>query len=86
MADWLLALYFRYTLKSFCLLSSISLKFLMKPSSLSILAIATYIFDDGISTFRCPAFTALRILVSISEMGSETLLIIPLLHSIDFLP
>ena len=44
-------------------------------SSFKILAIDTFILDDGISTFKCPAFTAFLILVSMSAIGSDTLLI-----------
>ena len=42
----------------------------MKPSSLRTFAIASLIFEDGISTLSCFADTALRIRVSISAMGS----------------
>src|SRR5437016_1089733 len=45
----------------------------MKPSSLSTLAIATFILEAGIATASCFACTPLRILVSISATGSVML-------------
>src|SRR6478672_4794930 len=51
----------------------------MKPSSLRTFAIATLIFEDGMSTLSCFAETALRIRVSISAMGSviDTISLLP---------
>jgi hypothetical protein len=58
------------------------LKFLINPSSFKIFAMETFIFDEGISTFRCPALMEFLILVSISEIGSEIPLISLLPHKI----
>src|SRR5215510_3125411 len=54
----------------FCLLSSRTRKFLMKPSSLRSSTIRTLSLDDGMSTFSCSARLALRMRVRRSAMGS----------------
>src|SRR4029077_7178961 len=62
--------YFRYTRSTPCLLSSMTRKFLMNPSSLRISAIRSLSFDDGMSTFSCSARLALRMRVRKSAIGS----------------
>src|SRR5688500_8800582 len=52
-------------------------KSLMKPSSLSTLAIATLILEDGMRTVSCLAETPLRIRVSMSAMGSDIVMFAP---------
>ena len=47
--------------------------FLIYPSSSRICAIASFILDEGTSTVSCFAVFALRILVSISAIGSLSL-------------
>src|SRR5438105_4292774 len=51
--------------------SSASLKFMMKPSSLRMRAISVLSFDAGTSTLGWRANCALRIRVSMSEIGSD---------------
>src|SRR5512135_967626 len=53
-----------------CLLSSMTRKFLMNPSSLRISAMRSLSFDDGMSTFSCSARLALRMRVRKSAIGS----------------
>src|SRR5512138_1642425 len=53
-----------------CLLSSMTRKFLMNPSSLRISAMRNLSFDDGMSTFSCSARLALRMRVRKSAIGS----------------
>src|SRR6266404_2243894 len=62
--------YFRYTRSTPCLLSSMTRKFLMNPSSLRISAMRSLSFDDGMSTFSCSARLALRMRVRKSAIGS----------------
>src|SRR5215472_12361460 len=54
----------------FCLLSSRTRKFLMKPSSLRSSTMRTFSLEDGMSTFSCSARLALRMRVRRSAMGS----------------
>src|SRR5512147_3069379 len=56
-----------------CLLSSMTRKFLMNPSSLRISAMRSFSFDDGMSTFSCSARLALRMRVRKSAIGSLTI-------------
>ena len=49
----------------------------MKPSSFNNLAISVFIFELGSSTETFSAIFALRILVNISAIGSDTIIIIP---------
>src|SRR6185312_745063 len=62
--------YLRYTRSTPCLLSSMTRKFLMNPSSLRISAMRSLSFDDGMSTFSCSARLALRMRVRKSAIGS----------------
>src|ERR1700720_2509306 len=62
--------YFRYTRSTPCLLSSMTRKFLVNPSSLRISAMRSLSFDDGMSTFSCSARLALRMRVRKSAIGS----------------
>ena len=56
--------------------SSTTSYFLMKPSFTRMSAIANFILEDGTSTVSCFAVLALRILVSISAIGSLIVMII----------
>jgi hypothetical protein len=49
----------------------------MYPSSNKILAIANFIFEEETSTVSCFAEFALRILVSISAIGSLIVIVVP---------
>src|SRR6185437_15802503 len=62
--------YLRYTRSTPCLLSSMTRKFLINPSSLRITAMRSLSFDDGMSTFSCSARLALRMRVRKSAIGS----------------
>src|SRR5262245_62396203 len=58
-----------------CFRSSITRKFLMKPSSLRSSARRTLSFEAGMSHFSCSARLALRTRASMSAMGSVTVAI-----------
>src|SRR5215467_7799472 len=62
--------YLRYTRSVFCLLSSSTRKFLMKPSSLRSSTMRTFSLEAGMSTFSCSARLALRMRVRRSAIGS----------------
>src|SRR6186997_2420429 len=62
--------YLRYTRRVPGLFSSMSRKFLMKPSVLRISVMRTLSLDAGMSTFSCSARLALRMRVRRSAMGS----------------
>src|SRR5262249_15341999 len=62
--------YLRYTRSVFCLVSSRTRKFLMKPSSLRSSTMRTFSLEEGMSTFSCSARLALRMRVRRSAMGS----------------
>src|SRR6266853_724806 len=66
----LLGPYFRYTRSVFCLSSSRTRKFLMKPSSFRISHTRTFSFELGTSVFSCSARLALRMRVRRSATGS----------------
>src|SRR6185369_7059856 len=58
--------------------SSTTLKSRMKPSSLRTRAMATLVLEAGMSTASCREEAALRMRVSISAIGSLTLITLPL--------